>query len=144
MHLPPSSSFSIQRRAATILILFPETDADPTGWIAPTVLLVAAALTLSCCRVIVTIDHRAFTVTSSIFRFRWKELPLREIDGHGVESQGALSWGGWGYRWTPGRSALILASGPGLTLNLANGQLFSVTLAEAARASAELDRRGVA
>ena len=41
-----------------------------------------------------------------------------------------MEWGGWGYRVLPGRSAIVVAGGPGIVVQRTNGTLFAVTLPE--------------
>ncbi|MCU1442988.1 MAG: hypothetical protein JWQ59_1138 [Cryobacterium sp.] len=61
------------------------------------------------------------------------KLPLKRIRLEKIQTveAGELApseWGGWGYRMTPGRSALILRKGPGLIVTTTNGKQFAVTL----------------
>jgi len=39
-------------------------------------------------------------------------------------------WGGWGYRIMPGRSAIVLRSGPGLVVTTTSGTQFAISLAD--------------
>lgn len=55
-------------------------------------------------------------------------VPLDQIKQATVEDIRPLAWGGWGYRIKPGRRALVLRAGPGLVLDLRNGNRFAVTV----------------
>jgi hypothetical protein len=71
----------------------------------------------------VTADWRGLQVVSSLLRIPLKRIRLEDIST--VESAQLLpgQWGGWGYRITPGRSALILRKGPGLIVTMTNTKL---------------------
>ena len=56
------------------------------------------------------------------------EPRLVRIAGVEVAEIDPLEWGGWGYRVTPGRSALVLRRGPGLVIHQSDGRRFAVTL----------------
>ena len=72
-------------------------------------------------------------------------VPLADIRQASAEEIRPLAWGGWGYRVLPGKRALVLRGGPGLVLDLRNGNRFAVTLDEpetpAALVNGLLDRR---
>lgn len=55
-------------------------------------------------------------------------VPLDQIRQATAEDIRPLAWGGWGYRIKPGRRALVLRAGPGLVLDLRNGNRFAVTV----------------
>jgi hypothetical protein len=72
-------------------------------------------------------------------------VPLADIRQASAEEIRPLAWGGWGYRVLPGKRALVLRGGPGLVLDLRNGNRFAVTVDEpetpAALVNGLLDRR---
>ncbi|HQX36543.1 MAG TPA: hypothetical protein PLA13_09335, partial [Microbacteriaceae bacterium] len=39
-----------------------------------------------------------------------------------------MGWGGWGYRVTPGRSAIVLRTGPGLVITQRDQKQFAISL----------------
>jgi len=78
----------------------------------------------------VSVDHRGLRVTSGIFGIPLKRIHLHQIDFAEGADLRAMEWGGWGYRITAGRSAIILRSGPGLIVGTVNGKEFGLTLAK--------------
>ncbi|MBM2619431.1 DUF1648 domain-containing protein [Actinoplanes sp. LDG1-06] len=86
----------------------------------------AAALVFG--RVRVTADRRGLRLTAGLLNLPFKTIPLAEITGVEATEIEPLEWGGWGYRVTPGRAALVLRRGPGLVVHQSNGRRFAVTL----------------
>ncbi len=76
----------------------------------------------------VTADRRGVRLTAGVLGVPVKRIPLADIVSAGAADIDPLSWGGWGYRVTPGRSALVLRAGPGLVLELRDGRRFAVTM----------------
>jgi len=76
----------------------------------------------------VTADWRGLRVVSSLLRITLKRIPLHEIKTVEAAELVPSEWGGWGYRITPGRSALILRKGTGLIVTLTNAKQFALTL----------------
>jgi hypothetical protein len=99
--------------------------ADPvTG-----VVLAAAALAAGAFAwVQVTVDERGLRIGLGPWAWTVKKMPLEAIATATAESIEALDWGGWGYRVKPGRSALVLHSGPAIVLELTDGRRFAVTV----------------
>lgn len=87
-------------------------------------LLVSAAFSV----IRVTVDRRGFRVTSGLFGIPLKRIRLDQIESAEGADLRATEWGGWGYRITSGRSAIILRGGPGIVVTLTNGKLFALTL----------------
>ncbi len=79
-------------------------------------------------RVTVTADHRGLRLVAGLLGVPVKHIALADITAATAEDINPLEWGGWGYRMIPGRSALVLRSGPGLVLHLRDGRRFAVTL----------------
>ena len=76
----------------------------------------------------VTVDGRGLRVTSGLFGIPLKRIRLEHMaDVEGADLR-PTDWGGWGYRITSGRSAIILRRGPGIVVTLTNGKLFALTL----------------
>jgi hypothetical protein len=76
----------------------------------------------------ITVDSRGLRVVSALLRIRIKSIPLAAIESAQTDFLDPLRWGGWGYRITPGGSAVILRHGPGLVVNLTNGRQFALSL----------------
>ena len=91
-------------------------------------LLVILVGSLALARLRVRIDNRGLRIVSELLPFLRKSIPLATIREARTEVLEPASWGGWGYRVAPGRSALLLFAGPGLTVDLTNGKNFSLSL----------------
>jgi hypothetical protein len=76
----------------------------------------------------VTADRRGVRLTAGLLGVPVRRIPLADITAASAEHIDPVAWGGWGYRVTPGRSALVLRAGPGLVLDLADGRRFAVTM----------------
>jgi hypothetical protein len=76
----------------------------------------------------VTVDPRGLRIGIGPWGWTVKKVPLVAIAEATAESIAALDWGGWGYRILPGRSALVLRSGPAIVLDLTDGRRFAVTV----------------
>ena len=64
----------------------------------------------------------------------WPVKRLATNDLVGVEAtdlRPLQQWGGWGYRWRPGRTAVVLRKGPAIEVEKTNGKSFSVTIDDA-------------
>ena len=79
-------------------------------------------------RIRVTADRRGQRLVAGLLAVPLKTIPLTGIAGVEVTEIEPLEWGGWGYRVTPGRAALVLRRGPGLVVHQTNGRRFAVTL----------------
>lgn len=77
----------------------------------------------------VRVDERGFRLIST-----WgptvKRIPADDVAAVAVEVLEPSQWGGWGYRWMPGRSAYLTRRGPGLVIRRRNGVLFAISLAD--------------
>jgi hypothetical protein len=100
---------------------------EPLLWPAVAVPLASLLLFIDL-RVIV--DRRGLRLVTGPFGTPLKRIPLTDIAAARTEHINPLKWGGWGYRVIPGRSALVLRSGPGLVLDLRDGRRFAVTVDE--------------
>jgi hypothetical protein len=76
----------------------------------------------------VSVDHRGLRLVAGLVGVPIKRIPLDDIASATTENIDPKQWGGWGYRVLPGRSALVLRSGPGLVLHLRDGRRFAVTV----------------
>ncbi|GAB2565437.1 hypothetical protein Aab01nite_85390 [Paractinoplanes abujensis] len=79
-------------------------------------------------RIRVTADRRGLRVTAGLLNLPLKTIGLAEITGVEEAEIEPLEWGGWGYRVTPARAALVLRRGPGLVVHQTDGRPFAVTL----------------
>jgi hypothetical protein len=103
------------------------------------VMVVAAVTACSLSWVQVTIDDRGVRVGLGPWAWTVKRIRLDDVVGASAEPIEAAAWGGWGYRVMPGRSAVVLRSGPALVLDLADGRYFAVTVDDPAPAVRLLD-----
>lgn len=90
--------------------------------------VIALVTTVLCARFEVTVDHRGLRVTTGLVRLPVERIPLDRVERAEVEEIQAGDWGGWGYRVMPGRSALVLRSGPALVVTTADGRRFAATV----------------
>ncbi|MET0955410.1 MAG: hypothetical protein ABWY68_05625 [Cryobacterium sp.] len=89
-----------------------------------------AVLCLAFARLRVSVDRRGLRVVSGLLRVPLKRLPLDQVVSARAEHIRPTEWGGWGYRVLPGRSAIVVAGGPGIVVQRTNGTLFAVTVPE--------------
>ncbi|WP_147303983.1 hypothetical protein [Subtercola boreus] len=76
----------------------------------------------------VTADDRGLRISSRFLPFAARTISLAKMaDVHSVEIRPA-EWGGWGYRVTPSRSAIILRRGEGIVVDLKSGRSFAVSV----------------
>ena len=92
--------------------------------------VLALLLVVALCAFRVTIDHRGLRVTSLVLGIPIKRISLADIEAVEAAELEPMSWGGWGYRVMPGRSAIILRRGPGLVLTRRDQKQFAITLDE--------------
>lgn len=97
------------------------------GW---EVLLYAATLTVVAVfwSFKITVNEDGLRITSRLFGVRIKHIAPGEIAEVTVMHIDPMKWGGWGYRLSPGRSALVLKEGPGLVVTTRDGKQFAVTV----------------
>jgi len=95
----------------------------------PALVLAAAALTAGVFAwVQVTVDSRGLRIGLGPWAWTVKSIPLAAVASASAQSIDAADWGGWGYRVMPGRSAVVLRSGPAIVLELTDGRRFAVTV----------------
>ena len=98
------------------------------AWI---LLLVISLVFFALTVVRVTVDLEGLTVASDRMPWPRKNIPLERIASAEYLEISPWQWGGWGYRWLPGRTAVVLGRGPGIAVELTNGKKFAVTVADA-------------
>ncbi|TFD88619.1 hypothetical protein E3T61_12400 [Cryobacterium lactosi] len=101
-------------------------------------LLLTAGICLTFARLRVSVDRRGLRVVSSLLRLPIKQIALDQVASARAETIRPGEWGGWGYRILPGRSAIVLTSGPGIVVERQNGTLFAVTVPDPALPAALL------
>ncbi|MEK0372257.1 hypothetical protein [Corynebacterium mastitidis] len=108
-----------------------------TPWLLPAGLLVFL-LTLATASWQVRADAQGLTVRSLM---RWPRLRVaaREIERAEVADLSPADWGGWGWRVSPRRRALMLRGGPGLRVRHAGGAVTEVSCPDAEQAAAVLN-----
>jgi hypothetical protein len=95
--------------------------------------LLLAGTGLSTVRVVAS--SRGLTVGLGPWGWPAYHIPVTRITGARVEQTRALAFGGWGWRWRPGATRLIMRRGPSLVVDLAGKGSFGVTTPDAARAA---------
>lgn len=93
--------------------------------------ILAALLIAS--RLVVVIDADAFVVVWGFTRWPTRDIPWADVSAVAVVDVDPWQWGGWGYRWIPGRkaTAAVVRRGPGIQLDLTDGRHFIVTVDDA-------------
>lgn len=119
--------------AIAVVVIVPLVSSGSLGfaWLAPVILLVATVMLASFIRIRVSADWRGLRVVSLLLRIPLKRVPLDRIRRAEAAQLNPGEWGGWGYRIMPGRSALVLRSGPGLIVTSVDGTQFAISLADA-------------
>jgi hypothetical protein len=96
--------------------------------VAAVVMAAAAATAATLAWVQVTVDDRGLRVGLGPWAWTVKRIAIADVAAAHAEQIEAIDWGGWGYRVKPGRSALVLRSGPAIVLELTDGRRFAVTV----------------
>ena len=99
---------------------------------------VILVFTVAFVQVRVSVDRRGLRVVSRLLGIRLKQVPLDQVESAFAESLSPLQSGGWGYRLTSGRTAVVMRGGPALVVNLRRGNQFAVTVDDAHVAAALL------
>ncbi|MFI5935262.1 DUF1648 domain-containing protein [Actinoplanes sp. NPDC051494] len=122
--------------AAGIVVAVVAATVAPVLW--PVLVLpVAAGVVFG--RLRVSADRRGLRVVAGLAGIPVKRVALDDIASAEAAEIRPSQWGGWGYRVTPGASALVLRGGPGLVLVLRDGRRFAVTLDDPATPAALLN-----
>lgn len=94
----------------------------------PVLLLFALALLLGVCRITVRVDEKGLLVTSGILGFTMRRIPLGQIQSVDSEWIAPGQWGGWGWRFFPGGSAIVFRAMDGLVVHTTGDKRFAVTM----------------
>ena len=104
-------------------------------------LVVAGLLTFGFSIVRVVADENGLTVRFGLLPWARRRIPLHRIAEAGHrEVRAVRDFGGWGYRFRPGRTGVILRSGDALIVELTtSGREFAVTVDDARTGAAVLN-----
>ncbi|NLU81301.1 hypothetical protein [Rhodococcus sp. HNM0569] len=95
-------------------------------WVAAPLLVIALVGT-AFSSVTVRVDRAGLSLSS--WGVRWRRIPLDDISSADVIAIVPVQWGGWGYRWTPRGTAVVLRGGDALAVHrFSTGRLFAVTV----------------
>jgi len=78
-------------------------------------------------------------VSSAIFGFPLRTINASEIASASSEEILPMEWGGWGWRFFPGGSAVVMKRSEGLAIELKDKRHFAVTIPNSAQAAAQLN-----
>lgn len=95
-------------------------------------LVLVGALLLLHGRVRVTADRRGLTVVLGLVGFPRVHIAADDIVSAIAADVSPAAFGGWGYRFVPGGSGVILRSGPALIVTRRSGRRFTVSVDDAA------------
>lgn len=110
-----------------------------SGWGGAVPALLVGVVLANFARPHVTVDRRGLTV-SGLLPWPRKRVPLDRIEAASSRNINPLTeYGGWGYRFRPGRSGVMIRSGEGVVARLTGGRDFAVTVDDSATAAALLN-----
>ena len=101
-------------------------------------LIVIGVLFLLNGRVRVTADRRGLTVLVGLLGLPRVRIAAEDIVSATAADVSPASFGGWGYRFVPGGSGVILRSGPALIVTRRSGRRFTVSVDDAETAAGVL------
>ncbi|MDJ0377895.1 hypothetical protein [Cryobacterium sp. PH31-L1] len=114
------------------------TGATSASAMAAAIVVLIFLVTLLFVQVRVSVDQRGLRVVSRLLGIRLKQVPLDQMESAFADAVSPLRSGGWGYRLTGGRSAVVMRGGPALVVNLRRGNQFAVTVDDPQGAAALL------
>ncbi len=100
---------------------------------------IVTPLVLGLCMIRVTITDQRIRVSSAILGFPLRTINLDEIQSVTHAEINPMAWGGWGWRFFPGGSAVVLRRAEGLAFELKNSSRFAVTIPNAQRGAEKLN-----
>lgn len=101
------------------------------NWTAGIALLIVGLVLLAFASAHVKVDRRGLTVAAGLAPWPVLRVPLKNIAAADSRNISPLAdYGGWGYRFRPGRSGLVLRSGEAIVLRRTNGREFAVTVGD--------------
>ncbi|QYB04058.1 hypothetical protein I1A62_44410 [Rhodococcus sp. USK10] len=87
--------------------------------------------------VTVQVDRTGLSLSS--WNVRWRHIPLDAVDEAQVTEIRPGEWGGWGYRFSPRGTAVVIRGGEGIVVTRTGGRPFAVTVDGAAQGAALLN-----
>lgn len=110
-----------------------------SAWWLILVFFVTAVPALFFTRLDVTVDMDGLAVSFGSFKWPTKRISLDQIASAESVDLNPWAWGGWGYRWAPGKkSAAVLRKGPAIMVTKHDGRRFAVTVDDAPLGAATL------
>ena len=97
--------------------------------------LVIVPLVLGLARIKVTASSQGLKVRSAVFGFPLRTIAIEDIEAVASETIEPMQWGGWGWRFFPGGSAVVFKRHEGLAVELKENRRFAVTITRSAEAS---------
>lgn len=121
--------------AAMLVLAFLLSPSVPAWATTMTVLLAVGILValVIASRLAAEISQEGFVVRWGITRWPRRRIPWSDVVALSIVDIDPWHWGGWGYRWMPGRkaTAAVVRGGPGIQLDLRDGRHFLVTVPDA-------------
>lgn len=102
-------------------------------------IVVVTPLVLGLARIRVSVKDERLRVSSAIFGFPLRTIKTSEIEAVTSEEIQPMEWGGWGWRFFPGGSAVVLKRSEGIAVDLKDKRRFAVTVPNSAQAAAQLN-----
>ncbi len=90
-------------------------------------------------RIRVTIAGGRLRVSSAVFAFPLRTIDVKDMESVLAEEIQPMEWGGWGWRFFPGGSAVVMRRHEGLAVELKDKRRFAVTIPRAGQAAAQLN-----
>jgi hypothetical protein len=100
--------------------------------------IVAGLAALLLARVRLSVDRRGMRLSSALLGIPLMRVPLAKVAAVSVETIDPLSWGGWGFRFAPGRRAYVTGRGEGIVVTSSGGTFSAVTIPNAEGAASVL------
>ena len=120
--------FEITNYGLTLVSLVAAAFVAVFAWVPGLILALCAVCTAPLASITVVVDRAGLDVRFGPLGWPRKHIPLAAIAAVSAEDIDPLRWGGWGYRVMPGRSAVVLRSGPAIVVDLVGGKRFCVTI----------------
>lgn len=102
-------------------------------------IVVLTPIVLGLARIRVTVKNEKLRVSSAIFGFPLRTINASEIEAASSEEIQPMEWGGWGWRFFPGGSAVVMKRSEGIAVELKDKRRFAVTVPNSAQGAAQLN-----
>lgn len=112
--------------------------------VGPVILLLTLPLLLGLCRIHVQVDDRGLQVSSALLGFGMRKIALEEIKDVETGHVDPMQWGGWGWRFFPGGSAIVFKATDGLIVHTESGKRFAITMEDSEQVRDQLLARRTA